>query len=122
MEDEGPKATEPQNCIDCGHYVAICPHAALNHSRSPMEKQIALKGTNTIFAFAYLALFATALGLGSCWAGILEMCIFAQHEPILNLFQIEKGKAITGAVMAGFPQYHYRRLVERNPLAVTWIE
>ncbi|TCO68679.1 nitroreductase family protein [Marinisporobacter balticus] len=76
---------------------------------------------NTIFSFAYLELFATTLGLGSCWAGLLEMCAFANHYPLLELFNIPKDKVLTGAVMVGYPQYSYKRLVDRNPLDVTWL-
>lgn len=76
---------------------------------------------NTIFSLAYLELFAPALGLGSCWAGLLEMCLFAGYEPLLKLFNIPEDKVITGAVMVGYPQYKYQRLVDRNPLDVTWL-
>jgi len=76
---------------------------------------------NTIFSFAYLELFATTLGLGTCWAGIFEMCAFANHYPLLKLFNIPKGKVLTGAVMVGYPQYRYNRVVDRDPLDVTWI-
>lgn len=77
---------------------------------------------NTIFSLAYLELFATTLGLGSCWAGLFEMCAFAGYEPLLKLFNIPENKAITGAVMVGYPKYTYKRLVDRNPLEITWIE
>lgn len=81
-----------------------------------------LKGReNTVFSLAYLELFATALGLGSCWAGLIEMCIFAKYEPLLKLFNIPQGKVITGAVMVGYPKYRFKRLVDRNPLDVTWL-
>jgi nitroreductase/NAD-dependent dihydropyrimidine dehydrogenase PreA subunit len=76
---------------------------------------------NSIFSFAYLELFATSLGLGSCWAGLLEMCVFSKHSPLLELFKIPEDKHITGAVMVGYPQYSYKRLVDRNPLDVTWL-
>lgn len=76
---------------------------------------------NTIFSFAYLELFATALGLGTCWAGIFEMCAFANHYPLLELLNIPEDKVLTGAVMVGYPQYSYNRLVDRNPLDVTFI-
>lgn len=76
---------------------------------------------NTIFSLAYLELYAPALGLGSCWAGLLEMCLFAKHAPLLELFNIPEDKEITGAVMVGYPQYRYQRLVERNPLDVIWL-
>ena len=76
---------------------------------------------NTIFSLAYLELFATSLGLGSCWAGLIEMCVFAKYGPLLELFKIPNGKVITGAVMLGYPKYKFKRLVDRNPLDVTWL-
>ena len=76
---------------------------------------------NTIFSLAYLELFATTLGLGSCWAGLFEMCVFAGYAPLLELFNIPADKVITGAVMVGYPQYSYKRLADRNPLDVTWL-
>jgi nitroreductase/NAD-dependent dihydropyrimidine dehydrogenase PreA subunit len=76
---------------------------------------------NTIFSLAYLELFSTSLGLGSCWAGLIEMCVFAKYGPLLELFKIPNGKVITGAVMLGYPKYKFKRLVDRNPLDVTWL-
>ena len=75
---------------------------------------------NSILSLAYLELYAPALGLGSCWAGILEAFAFRDHSPLLELFRIPPGKKITGAVMVGYPQYSYTRLVDRNPLDVTF--
>lgn len=77
---------------------------------------------NTISSFTYLELFATTLGLGSCWAGLFEMCAFSDYYPLLKLFNIPTGKVITGAVMVGYPKYKYKRLVDRNKLAVTFIK
>ncbi|MBP2652271.1 MAG: ferredoxin [Firmicutes bacterium] len=71
---------------------------------------------NTILSFAYLELFANTLGIGSAWAGLFEMCAFSNYSPLLNLFNIPENKSITGAVMAGFPKYTFKRLVDRNPL------
>ena len=76
---------------------------------------------NTIFSLAYLELFATSLGLGSCWAGLIEMCVFSKYGPLLELFKIPQDKVITGAVMLGYPKYSFKRLVDRNPLDVTWL-
>jgi len=74
----------------------------------------------TIFSLAYLELFATALGLGSCWAGLFEMCAFANYDPLLELFNIPADKVITGAVMVGYPKYGYKRLADRNQLDIIW--
>lgn len=77
---------------------------------------------NAIFTLAYLELYAPTLGLGSCWAGILERLALKDHSPLLPLFNIPEGKKITGAVMVGYPKYSYPRLVDRNPLEVTFYE
>jgi nitroreductase/NAD-dependent dihydropyrimidine dehydrogenase PreA subunit len=76
---------------------------------------------NSVFAFTYLELYATTLGLGSCWAGLFEMCAFSGYKPLLELFPIPDDKEITGAVMVGYPQYHYKRVVDRNPLEIIWL-
>ena len=76
---------------------------------------------NTISGFTYLELYATAIGLGSCWAGLFEMCAFSDYSPLLQLFNIPEDKVITGAVMVGYPKYKYKELVDRNPLDVLFI-
>lgn len=75
---------------------------------------------NTIFSLAYLELYAPSLGLGSCWAGLLEMCLFAGYQPVLDLLMLPPDKEVTGAVMIGYPLYRYQRMVDRNPLELTW--
>lgn len=75
---------------------------------------------NSIFSLAYLELYVPALGLGSCWAGVFEICALSDHSPLLKLFNIPVGKKITGAVMVGYPQYSYKRLVDRDPLDATF--
>lgn len=76
---------------------------------------------NSIFSLAYLELFAPSMGLGSCWAGIFELCAFSGYEAIAKLFKIPVSNKITGAVMVGYPQYRYPRLPDRNPLEVSFI-
>lgn len=77
---------------------------------------------NTIFSLTYLGLYAPALGLGTCWAGLFETCALSDKSPLLKLFHIPEDQKITGAVMVGYPQYDYKRLVDRNPLNVTFYE
>lgn len=77
---------------------------------------------NTISSLTYLELYANTIGLGSCWAGLFEICAFSNYDPLLNLFNIPKNQVITGAVMVGYPKYKYRRLVDRNAIDVTFIK
>jgi len=76
---------------------------------------------NSISSLTYLELFAPSLGLGTCWAGYFEYCASLKGSPLLKLFNIPEGKTITAAVMVGYPKYSYKRIVDRNPLEVTYI-
>jgi len=76
---------------------------------------------NSISCLTYLELFAPSLGLGTCWAGFFEYCASIKGSPMLKLFNIPEGKVITAAVMVGYPKYSYKKLVDRNPLEVTYI-
>lgn len=76
---------------------------------------------NTISQLTYAELYATTIGLGSCWAGLFEMCAFSNYLPLLSLFNIPEDRVITGAIMVGYPKYKYQKLVDRNPLNAEFI-
>ena len=75
---------------------------------------------NTHFSLAYAELYATAMELGTCWAGFFEACASNGYQPLLELLNLPKDMAVTGGLMVGYPQFTYKRLVDRNPLQVTW--
>lgn len=75
---------------------------------------------NTHFSLAYAELYAPSLGLGSCWAGLFEACVSSGYEPLLQLLNLPENKIVTGAIMVGYPQYHYCRIVDRRPLDLTY--
>ena len=83
-------------------------------------KTFPLGHDNTRYSLAYVDLYAAALGLGSCWAGFFEMCAASGYPEVYRLLSLAEGVTVTGAVMVGFPKYQYHRLVDRNPLQVTW--
>ena len=85
------------------------------------DKDFASRRANSISCLTYLELFAPSLGLGTCWAGFFEYCASLRKSPLLKLFNIPEGKVITAAVMVGYPKYSYNKLVDRNPLEVTYI-
>lgn len=76
---------------------------------------------NSILSLAYLELYAPSIGLGSCWAGIFERCALNDNSPMIDVFKIPEDKKITGAVMIGYPQFSYKRMVDRNPLDATFL-
>lgn len=75
---------------------------------------------NTHFSLAYAELFAPSLGLASCWVGFIESCAMSGYQPLLGLLSIPEELIVTGGIMVGYSKYTYHRLVDRNPLKVTW--
>lgn len=73
----------------------------------------------TFLALEYVELYATTLGLGTCWAGYVNA--FAMERPDLaRLLELPDDHTVTGCLMVGSPDVGYTRLPERNPLAVQW--
>lgn len=75
---------------------------------------------NTLFSLAYVQLYAPSIGLATCWAGLFEYCLTSGYQPLLRLLNLPQNMSVTGALMVGYPQYTYKRLVDRNPLQITW--
>lgn len=75
---------------------------------------------NTHFSLAYAELYAPSIGLGTCWAGFFEACAAAAYQPLLSLMNLPENMSVTGAIMVGYPQFTHKRLVDRNPLQITW--
>lgn len=82
--------------------------------------QQALGRDNTHFSLTYVQLYAQTLGLGSCWSGLFEYCTMTEYEPLLRLMNISKERVVTGGLLIGYPLYSFKRLVNRNPLEITW--
>jgi nitroreductase/NAD-dependent dihydropyrimidine dehydrogenase PreA subunit len=75
---------------------------------------------NAHFSLAYAELYAPSLGLGTCWAGVIESSAASSYKPLLKLLDLPKNMCVVGALMVGYPQYRHKRLVDRAPLQVTW--
>lgn len=77
---------------------------------------------NSIISLSYLELYAPSLGLGSCWAGVFEICARSENSPMNKIFNIPEKKKITGVVMVGYPKYSYKRFTDRQPLSASFYE
>ncbi|VBB07557.1 nitroreductase [Lucifera butyrica] len=75
---------------------------------------------NTLFSLAYAELFAPTIGLGTCITGFFNACAASGYQPLLDMLNLPENMHVTGGLMVGYPKYTYRRLVDRNPLQVTW--
>lgn len=84
------------------------------------KERFALGRDNTHFGLAYVQLYAPTFGLGTCWSGLFEYCAAAEYEPLLKLLNLPEGKTVTGASLLGYPLYAFQRLVDRDPIEITW--
>jgi Nitroreductase len=85
------------------------------------EKSMSSLGRdNTHFALTYAQLFAPALGLGTCWSGLFEYSAATAYAPLLRLLKLPENKIVTGALIAGYPIFSFKRLVDRDPLQISW--
>lgn len=75
---------------------------------------------NTLFSLAYAELYAPSLGLGTCITGFFNACAASGYKPLLDILNLPEKKHVTGGLMIGYRYYTFRRLVDRNPLQVTW--
>lgn len=79
--------------------------------------------TNGVLCLAYAAVFATTLGLGTCWSGIMEHTLFKDYSLMTDALKgIAEPERICGAIAIGYPKYKYRRIPERNPLNAQFID
>lgn len=77
---------------------------------------------NAQFDLTFIALLAPSMGLGTCWAGIFErlICDGKYDAPFRKMLNIPDNLAVQGAMMVGYPDVTFRRLVARNDLNLTW--
>jgi nitroreductase/NAD-dependent dihydropyrimidine dehydrogenase PreA subunit len=92
------------------------PHLIVATAQKPAR----MAQLSTYLALEYVELYATSLGLGTCWAGYVQVCA-QQYGPLAEYLQVPSDLMITGAMMVGYPKYVYHHLPERDPLEVTWI-
>ncbi|HCL55568.1 MAG TPA: ferredoxin [Spirochaetia bacterium] len=109
-----------KNCRTTGEDLILrgVPHLIFGKA----QKAFPLGRENTVLSFSYIELYATSLGLGTCWAGFVENAGRSGYEPMRKILGMDENEVLTGALMAGFPKYRYHRLPDRNPLSIRWID
>jgi nitroreductase/NAD-dependent dihydropyrimidine dehydrogenase PreA subunit len=91
------------------------PHVVLAHTSAsdPMGP-----GAATI-AVTYFQLAASALRLGTCWAGYLQIAL-GMSPDVVKLAGIPEGRQAHAATMLGYAKNEYAAIPPRKPLDVTW--
>lgn len=76
---------------------------------------------NARMMMVYTRIQATAVGLGTCWAGFFE--IYAKHnaDEVAAFLGLSDDVEVGAAIMVGYPQFDYHRLVARDNLNIRFL-
>lgn len=93
------------------------PHLLFAHI--PKVDQQIDDPTEAVIAMTHIDLAAPSFGIGTCWAGFVQMAIDA-YAPLQEALGIPEGRVIKSAMMLGYSQYEVVSIPRRNPAEVIW--
>jgi nitroreductase/NAD-dependent dihydropyrimidine dehydrogenase PreA subunit len=70
-------------------------------------------------ALSYLELVAPTIGLGTCWAGLLQGML-QSWQPLKEALGIPESYPYHYPMMLGYPKFKYQRLPERREPKISW--
>jgi nitroreductase len=70
-------------------------------------------------ALSYLDLMAPTMGLGTCWAGLLQGALLSSPD-LKQKLGLPAEYPYHYPMMLGYPRFQYHRLPERKPPKITW--
>ncbi|MDR3560388.1 MAG: nitroreductase family protein [Negativicutes bacterium] len=117
---EGPFAAAVANYRQNGRDIVLRNAPCLAVATADKNVPFGLGRDNTRFSLAYAELYAPSIGLGTCITGFFDACASSGYQPMLDILNLPENMCVTGALMVGYPQFKYTRLVDRNPLQITW--
>jgi nitroreductase/NAD-dependent dihydropyrimidine dehydrogenase PreA subunit len=91
------------------------PHVIIVHS----PKTAPSGSTDCTIALTHLDLIAPSFGLGTCWAGILNMAVLLWPK-MKEVLALPDGHKYHGAMILGYPKYQYQSMPPRNSANITW--
>ena len=102
---------------EAGYDTVLRGAPALVVASAPKEDR---NGTvNLTLALSYLELAAPSLGLGACWAGLLQSALLT-WPPLQKAIGLPKDHSRHYPMMIGYPKAKYFRLPERKAPKITW--
>ena len=102
---------------DAGYDVVLRDAPALIVASAP--KQDANGMVDVTLALSYLELAATAMGLGTCWAGLVQGAVLSSPQ-LKKELGIPENHPHHYPMMLGYPKPKYFRLPERRGPKITW--
>ena len=103
--------------IEQGEDVVLRGAPTLVVAHAPKDDRMA-QSSFTI-ALTYLELAATGMELGCCWAGYFKAAV-STFPPMQQALGLPEGHQCFGAMMLGYPKFHYNRLPERKAPSIIW--
>jgi len=99
-------------------YDRVCrgaPHVIVAHA----DKEWPFSVEDCTLAMSHLTLYASGIGLGTCWAGYFYKAVNA-YPPLFKALGIPSHHRACGAIMLGYPRFRYHRIPPRRPARITW--
>lgn len=75
--------------------------------------------TDSVIAMTHLDLAAPAFGLGTCWAGFVQIAADASPA-VTRALQLPENHRSFCAMLVGYPEHTFHRVPQRDALRVTW--
>lgn len=76
---------------------------------------------NARMMMVYTRIQASVIGLGTCWAGFFEIYAKANGAEVASFLCLSDDVEIGAAIMVGYPQFEYHRLVARDNLNIKFM-
>lgn len=102
---------------DFGYDAVLRGAPALVIASAPKEATNGM--VDLTLALSYFELAAPTLGVGTCWAGLLQGALLS-HPPIKEAVGLPEGYPHHYPMMVGYPKAKYHRLPERKAPKITW--
>jgi nitroreductase/ferredoxin len=72
-----------------------------------------------VIAMTHFDIAAPSFGIGTCWAGFVNIATNA-YKPIQDLLSLPGGYKVEGAMMFGYSRYKVASIPQRNRADITW--
>jgi len=121
--EKGPEAARPPyfpaivNAWDKGMDKVLRDAPVLVVAHAPKEAPNGM--VDLTLALSYLELAAPTMGLGTCWAGLLQGALLSRPE-IKKMLGIPENHPHHYPMMMGYTKLRYYRLPERKPPKIVW--
>jgi nitroreductase/NAD-dependent dihydropyrimidine dehydrogenase PreA subunit len=92
------------------------PHLVIAHS--PADDRMG--DSSCRIAMSHFELLAPAFGVGTCWAGFLDIAVSSSAR-IADALELPEGHVSRCSMLVGHPEHKYRRVPLRAPSRISWL-